>query len=168
MSWSDALRRTLLAGLMLGVAATLGACSFTPVYSGALASQPSLNLAYAKPTSRLEQIIYQDLSLRFGSSTSPMASLATVSVASSAADMVVTTTTNPSKPVSISVTARLTITARDGSDTEPTVLVRTASAEYTRSGQVLADSAAATEAAERAARGAAESLRLAVLATQSR
>jgi len=168
MSWSDALRRTILAGMLLGVGATLGACSFTPVYSGALADQPSLNLAYAKPTSRLEQIIYQDLSLRFGRSASPTAPLATVSVASSAADMVVTTTTNPAKPVSVTVTATLTITARDDSDTEPTVLVRTASAEYTRASQVLADNAAAIEAAERAARGAAESLRLAVLAAQRR
>ncbi|WP_193337736.1 LPS assembly lipoprotein LptE [Devosia beringensis] len=168
MSWSDALRRTVLAGLLLGMGATLGACSFSPVYSGTLADQPSLNLAYAKPTSRLEQIIYQELSLRFGSSTAPTARLATVSAASSGADMVVTTTTNPAKPVSVTVTATLTITARDGSDTEPTVLARTASAEYTRSGQVLADNAAATEAAERAARGAAESLRLAVLAAQRR
>ena len=168
MSWSEALRRSVMAGLFLAVGTSLGACSFTPVYGGAVADQPSLQLAYAKPNSRLEQIVYQELSLRFGSSSSPTAPLATVSVGASGADMVVTTTTNPAKPVSIAVTATLTITARDGSDTEPKVIVRTATAEYTRAGQVLADAAAATEASERAARSVAESLRLALLAALNR
>ena len=59
-------RRIVLAGFALVMATALGACSFTPVYSGALASQPSLDFAYAKSTNRLEQIIYQDLALRFG------------------------------------------------------------------------------------------------------
>ena len=164
MSWSETLRRSLFSAVILGFGATLGACSFTPVYSGAMAEQPTLNLAYAKPNSRLEQIIYQELSLRFGTSQSPTAPLVSVSAASGASDMVITTTANPSKPLSVTVTASLTIAQRDGSDTPPISYVRTASAEYTRAGQVLADNAAAGEAAERAARAVAESLRLAVLA----
>tara|TARA_R110002020_G_scaffold80502_4_gene200832 strand:+ start:98 stop:610 length:513 start_codon:yes stop_codon:yes gene_type:complete len=170
MSWSEALRRTLLTGIVLAAAGTIGACSFTPVYSdaGALAGQSTLNLAFAKPTTRLEQIVYQELSLRFGNAVSPTAPLATVTVSSSAADLLVTTTTNPSKPLGVTVTATLTITARDGSAAEPVTYTRTATAEYTRAGQVLADNAAASEAAERAARSAAESLRLALLAALSR
>ena len=168
MSLSKPLRRAVLAGLVVSFGAALGACSFTPVYSGALAGQAALELAYAKPTNRLEQIIYQDLSLRFGTAPSPAAPLATVAAVSSARDILVTTTTNPSIPVEVTVTATLTITNRSGSDIPPRVYTRAASAGYTRSGQVLADRAAAGEAAERAAKGAAESLRLAVLSALSR
>lgn len=168
MSWSRPLRRIVFAGLVLGVGAALGACSFSPVYSGALACQPLLNLAYAKPATRLEQVIYQELALRFGSSDSATAPLATVSASASGADMMLSVTANPAKAVEVTVTATLTIAPRDGSVTKPQVFTRTASADYTRSGQVLADNAAAAEAAERAARSAAESLRLAVLAALSR
>lgn len=168
MSLFRTLRGTILAGALVGFGATLAACSFTPVYSGALAGQGSLDLAFASPNSRLEQVVYQELSLRLGRSTSPTAPLATVSVTSGARDMLVTKTTNPAKPVEVKVTATLTITARDGSDLPPQSYSRSASADYTRIGQVLADNAAATEAAERAAKSAAESLRLAVLASLTR
>ncbi|WP_240231239.1 hypothetical protein [Devosia lacusdianchii] len=169
MSWSKTLRRTAVIGLALGLGPVLGACSFTPVYSGALASQPDLNLAYGKPNSRLEQVVYQELALRFGpSSEAETAPLATVSVGSSAADMTMAATANPSKPMEVTVTATLTIARRDGSTTPPMTFTRKATANYTRSGQVLADNTAAAEASERAAKVAAESLRLAVLAALSR
>lgn len=168
MSWSKSLRRTAFIGLALGLAPVLGACSFSPVYSGALASQPLLDLAYAKPNSRLEQVVYQELSLRFGSSELPTAPLATVSVSASAADMALSATANPNKPVEVTAIATLTITPRDGSNTPPMTFTRKATANYTRSGQVLADTAAIADANERAAKAAAESLRLAVLATLSR
>ena len=168
MSWSKALRASLLTGMLLGTGAILGACSFTPVYSGTLASQPSLNLAYAKPKTRLEQVVYQELSLRLGESTAETAPLASVTVSNSATDIMVTSTTDPAKAVRMVVTAVLTITPRDGADSKPIVFTRTATAQYTRNGQVLADNAAADEASERAAKSAAESLRLAVLASLSR
>jgi hypothetical protein len=147
----------------------LSACTFSPVYSGALASQPLLNLAYAKPNSRLEQIVYQELSLRLGRSEAETAPLATVSVSSSAGGLgFLTATANPSKPHRVTVTATVTIARRDGSDVDPISFTRRATAEYTTNNQVLADTTAATEASERAARAAAESLRLAVLAALSR
>ena len=168
MSLSKPLRRIALAGLLLGLGATLGACSFSPVYSGALASQPLLNLAYAKPNNRLEQLIYQELSLRLGTTTSPTAPLVTVSASSSAADLALSQTVNPNKPMDVTVTATLTIQRRDGMTEEPLTFTRSATANYTRNGQVLADREASVEAAERAAVSAAESLRLAVLASLSR
>jgi hypothetical protein len=169
MSWSRHTRPIALAAILLATGAALGACSFSPVYSGALASQPLLNLAYAKPTSRLEQVVYQELALRLGSSTSETAPLATVSVSSSAGGLgFLTGTANPSKPYRVTVTATLTIARRDGSDIEPINFTRRATAEYTANSQVLADTTAATEASERAAKAAAESLRLAVLAALSR
>lgn len=168
MSWSKALRPIVFASLVLGTATLLGGCSFQPVYSGALASQPLLNLAYAKPNSRLEQVIYQELSLRFGSSDAATAPLAKVSVSSRGADIMLSDTDNPAEAMEVTVTATLTITPRDGSATPPQSFTRTATAGYARSDQVLSSRAAAAEAAERAAKSAAESLRLAVLAALSR
>lgn len=168
MSLSKALRPIALAGI-LALSTALGACSFAPVYSsGTLASQPLLNLAFAKPNSRLEQVVYQELSLRFGHSEAPDAPLAQVYVSSSAADTMLSQTANPEKPVEVTATATLTITYRDGSGKPPVTLTRFATAGYTRSDQVLADREAAREAAERAAKAAAESLRLGLLAALSR
>tara|TARA_R110002124_G_scaffold109676_12_gene262870 strand:+ start:9498 stop:10004 length:507 start_codon:yes stop_codon:yes gene_type:complete len=168
MWFSKASRRSLLAGLVLSAAIALGGCSFTPVYSGATGGQTALAMAYAEPTDRLQQVIYQELTARLGRSEAPTAPLASLEVTSSAGDMVVTTTTNPAKPMKFTVTANLTITARDGSQTPPRSFTRTATANYTRSSQVLGDSAAAQEAGERAARSVAESLRLALLAAATR
>jgi len=169
MSWSSALRPFLLTVLIAGTGLALGACSgFTPVYSGTLAEQPSLALAFAKPRNRLEQLVYQELALRFGSSDAETAPLATVSAQGSSGALGLSSTANPNKLSRMTVTAQLTITQRDGSSAAPIVLTRQASADYTTSGQVLADTAAGNEAAERAARAAAESLRLALLAALSR
>jgi hypothetical protein len=168
MLWSRSLRPIGLAGLFLATTAALGGCSFSPVYSGALASQPLLEVAYASPSSRLEQIIYQELALRFGSSEADTAPLASVSAVASAVGVGLSGTANPNKLNRVTVTATLTIVRRDELETRPVALTRHASADYTTSGQVLADTAAANEAAERAARAAAESLRLGVLALLSR
>lgn len=167
MSWSSRLRRIAAIGVVLGLAAALSACSFSPVYSGTLASQPLLDLAFAKPTSRLEQVIYQELRLRFGSDAET-APLATVAASASGGTVGLSQTANPNKLARMTVTATLTIVRRDGTSAEPISFTRVASADYTTSGQVLADSAAAQEAVERAGKAAAESLRLAVLASLSR
>ena len=169
MSSSRTLRRYALLGAIIGKLSMLAACSsFSPVYSGALASQPSLELAYSKPNSRLEQVIYQELSLRLGSSDSQTAPLTSLVVIPGARDAVLSRTDNPSKPMQASVVATLTITPRDGSGNPPKTFTRRATANYTRDDQVLADRSALDEALERAARAAAESLRLAVLADLSR
>lgn len=169
MSWSKTMRSLALTATLLVSGALLGACSFQPVYSGALTSQPLLNLAYAKPANRLEQIVYQELSLRLGSSTSETAPLAQVSVSVGLGGIGgLTATGNPSAPSRATATATLTITQRDGSTTKPLVITRVAIAQYSTNSQVFANNTAATEAGERAAKSAAESLRLAVLAALSR
>lgn len=170
MSLSKSLTRAaIVSAALLAVAVTAGCTSFRPVYgSGTLASQPMLNLAYAKPNSRLEQVVYQELSLRFGESSSDTAPLATVQILAPSAVSALSSTENLRKPMEVSVTAVLTIKSRDGSNEPVQMFKRRATANYTRSGQVLSDNAAAAEAAERAAKAAAESLRLAVLAEYSR
>lgn len=168
MSLSKALRPMAFAGLLLGMGLALGACSFSPVYSGALADQPMLNLAYAKLNSRLEQVIYQELSLRFGSSSAETAPLAKVTASRSVTTEARSVTANPGKPRAVTVTATLTITKRDGTQSAPVTITRSATAEYTQSDQIMANNAAVSDAEERAAKAAAESLRLGVLAALSR
>ena len=167
MSWSRLTRRIAFAGLIAATGTLAGACSFTPVYSST-ASKPVAALAYAKPSSRLEQIIYQDLALRIGTTDAPTAPLAQVSVSQSAAVMTRTKSVGFATPYELTVTATLVITPRDGGAAKPQSFTRTATAEYTTTGQVLADNAAQADAGERAARAAAESLRLALLAASSR
>ena len=75
---------------------------------------------------------------------------------------------NSNEAAAVTVTATLTITRRDGSTVAPVVLTRTATAQYTTNSQVLASTTAVNEASERAAKAAAESLRLAILASLSR
>lgn len=163
MSSSRLKRLALIVPLALAVAG-LGACSFQPVYSGRLAENPQLQLAYAAPKTRLEQIVYQELSFRLGESTASTAPLVSANVSSSATEPYLSKTLNPNIPREMTVTATVTITPRDGIDTKPITITRTAKAQHTRSGQVLADEAAMIEAQERAARSVAESLRLAILA----
>lgn len=166
MLWSRLFRPIAMAGVLLGAGAMLGACSFTPVYGGATAAQPTLSLAYAKPASRLEQIIYQELALRFGRADAAAARLAMVTVSTATAAIGMSATANPHKLARVTVTATLNISDRDGAN--PLTITRHATADYTTSDQVMANQTSATEAGERAAKAAAESLRLGILATLSR
>ncbi len=170
MWWSSGFRSFSLAAVLVAVAVPLAGCSFSPVYggAGAMAGQQTLALNYAEPTGRLEQIIYQELRLRLGSSEAPDAPKAMVTVVSVATDPTLANTTgtlmNDSRRVT--VTANLTIIRPGGA--RPLTFTRVATADYVSTNQVLATNAAADEAAERAAKAAAESLRLALLADLSR
>ena len=164
MSWSNRFRAGVFLALTLATAAALGGCSFSPVYGGRLAEQPSLNLAYAEPTSRLDQIIYQELAFRLGSSSLSTAPLVRVRASSSLGDIALSASVNPNIPREVTVTATLAIQRRDGVEEEPLTITRFATAQLTRNGQVLADQEAVIDANERAARAVAESLRLALLA----
>ena len=92
----------------------MSACTLTPVYSGRLAEQPLLDLAYAKPNNRLEQIIYQDLALRLGASDAPHGPPRHRHRLLGAGDLMLSRTANPNIPA-VTVYATVTITRRDGS-----------------------------------------------------
>jgi hypothetical protein len=168
MLWSKRLQILGFSVIALAAVPWLGACTLTPVYSGRLAESPDLNLAFAKPATRLDQIIYQELSLRFGSSDSETAPLASVVTSVSTVALVNTVTANPNKTYEVTVAATLTISRRDGTNERPIVVTRQATANYQLGVQILNDNSASIEATERAAKAAAESLRLAVLAALSR
>ena len=165
MLFSRLPRRIAIATALVGFGAALAACSFSPVYSDVSSSSPAgLEVAYAKPNNRLEQIIYQELGLRLESS-SPKAGMVTVAASTQGGDIMLSATNNPRKSAETTVTATLTLKTADRPALQVT---RKATAGYTRSGQILADQAAATEAGERAALSVAEALRLAVLASLTR
>ena len=127
MSWSRHSRSIVMVGFMLASGALLGSCSFQPVYSGTLAANPTLDIAYAEPTSRLEQIIYQELELRLGSSPSAVAPLASVTVSQSSGGIAaMTSNPGPNAQTRIAVTATLTFTRRDGNLAKPLVISRSA------------------------------------------
>ena len=165
MLFSRLPRRIAIATALVGFGAALAACSFSPVYSDVSSSSPAgLEVAYAKPNNRLEQIIYQELGLRLESS-SPKAGMVTVAASTQGGDIMLSATNNPRKSAETTVTATLTLKTADRPALQVT---RKATAGYTRSGQILADQAATTEAGERAALSVAEALRLAVLASLTR
>ena len=167
MSLSKLRPLALIVSLAL-VSTTLAACSFQPVYSGKLAENPQLQLAYAEPATRLDQIVYQELAFRLGKTTSPKAPLVSVVVSASSGSPYLSITVNPNAPYEATATATLTVTPRDGVDEKAITITRTAKAQFTQTSQVLTNQAAITEAQERATRAVAESLRLALLAALGR
>jgi len=130
----------------------LAACTLSPVYSDRASADGAFNLAFASPSSRLEQIVYDQLVARFGRSLSPDALLVGVAVSSSAI--------TPG-PGSVGLQGVITLTNQSGQTVYSGI--RTASASYTGSGQSLAGQQAANEAAERAALQLAESIRVTLI-----
>lgn len=164
---SKAVRPWALAAALAATAA-VGGCTLTPVYSDANQARSLVQFAYAAPSNRTEQIIYNDLGLRFARSDSPTAPLVAVSASPGGQSLALSSTVNPNKPNQAIVTANLTITPRDGSTTPVVTLTRTASAGYTSNSQAEANAAAFIGASEQAAHAVAEQLRLAILATLAR
>jgi hypothetical protein len=162
-SFSRAARTALVAVALL---VPLAACSgLRPVYSDAGLGAQRVDVAYAAPGNRLEQIIYQDLALRLGKA-SGAAPLVTISVSSSSANLTNNTITSPTTPKKVTVSANLTVTAADG-----TVLftgARSQTADYTTDAQALANQQALASAEKQAALLLADTLRLQIIAALSK
>jgi LPS-assembly lipoprotein len=137
-----------------------GCTGFRPVYgeTGVLSSRIALH--YSKPSSRLEQIIIQDLALRLGSSSDPDAPQVTISAYPGARALTRTNVVKPVTQYEVAVTANYSIVANGQIVATGT---RRASASYTTGGQVLADEAAYKDAVERAGHEVAEAIRLGIL-----
>lgn len=156
------LRRGLLTALLLVPGLVLAGCSgLTPVYGERGLIQQRLELAYSEPETRLDQIVIQDLALRLGKGGGPDAPLVTITTSTGGRDLTQTNVTKPRTEREVQVSVSYTLVADGaivGSGT------RRATAAYFTVGQVLADDAAYHDALERAARAAAETVRLSLLA----
>jgi LPS-assembly lipoprotein len=168
MSWSDAAANALKPLLFISLLLVLAGCSgFRPVYGDPATDARQYAFAYAEPASRLDQIIYTELRLRLGPpSTDPDAIRVAVSTTSGARGLTRTAVAKPMTNLEMLVSTAISVTRADG-----TVLftgTRSTSAFYTSAGQVLADVAAQTEAAERGAKALADSVRLTILGAVSK
>jgi hypothetical protein len=163
--WSpERVCRNAFAALAFSLPAlALAGCTLTPVYSDAVATQAKLRFHYIEPNNRLEQIVYQELALRFGGDAGEGAQRLRISVGQSARDLTISATNNPVDARQVTVNGTASVVSADGSTLLLTIR-RTASADYETNGQVFADREARNEAAERAARELAESLRLGLIA----
>ncbi|MEP7240918.1 MAG: LPS assembly lipoprotein LptE [Devosia sp.] len=160
MWWSEA-RRSLLV-LTLVLAPVLSACAgFTPVYGPSGIASREVPLAYAAPANRLEQIIYQDLALRLGKASGPAPTL-DVDVTQASRDLTANDTlTLPATQQQMVVTAKIRLTDLNGKTLFSGS--RSASADYTANSQGFASREAADDAARRAAKSLADTIRLTIL-----
>ena len=149
--------------LALAVVPALSACSgFTPVYGTGQFTTDRVALAMSPPTNRTEQLIYQDLALRFDRTQSGAPKL---SVSTTISNVQVTSDQNvvntPRRPFQVTVSAAITLTDPDGK-----VLfkgTRAQSADYDAGPQILSNNQATNDAASRAAHLLADTIRLTVL-----
>jgi LPS-assembly lipoprotein len=167
MSLSSPKRHPLMPRLaaLLGaamVASIVAACSFSPVYS-TRTNSGSLTLDFPEPTDRLQQIVYQELAFRLGSSESPDAPDISVSISASAAE-VGRTAGGVQKPYQMTATANVTVSDPTQDGKVLSSFTRSASASYETTEQALGNQAAVREARERAAKAVTEMIRLKLLA----
>jgi hypothetical protein len=155
-----------LIALGLFGALSLSACSgFTPVYGERGLSAERQAFQYADPKSRLEQIIYQELVLRFGRSTDPGRPLVRITTSTSDAELTKSDVLRPSRAKQVTVTALIEVVDADGKLLLKTT--RSAAAPYMSDSQALAASEAEKAAYEQAARALADTIRLTLLGTLS-
>jgi LPS-assembly lipoprotein len=168
MSWSSRaagwLGRVAAPVLLVLVAACSG---FHPLYGDGGVQPGRYAFHYAEPGSRLDQVIYTELRLRLGpSSDAPDA--VQVSVRTSAGSHALTSTATSKAATANEVIVTATATAITPAGEIIFSGTRSSSATYQTFGQVLADTEARTEAAERGATALADSLRLAILGALAR
>jgi hypothetical protein len=168
MSSSRHLVRAAFIALALSATAALSGCTgLHPVYGQPAAGVERYAFTYAAPVSRLDQVIYNDLRLRLGPhSSAPDALRVTITASNAGRVLTETNVTRPSTAWEMTVTANVKVVDDKGKVVFSGI--RKASANYQVVGQVLADSAAAQDAAERAAHAVAETVRLTLISELER
>lgn len=155
-------RRATTLALLVLVGLSVAGCSLHPVCGdnaiGAKAT--ALQFSFADPTSRLEQIVYQELRFRFSETTDPDAPRITIRTTSTAALLTTVAAPGARRSLNSTVTGTMTVTVGDA-----TVYgaKRVAMAGRQSLGGVLSDTQTRLDAEESAAKSVAESLRLAIL-----
>jgi hypothetical protein len=161
--WSSKLllRNAFVALTLVGATALAGCTGLTPVYGERGIGTERHPLNYAKPNSRAEQIIYQELALRFGRANDASSPTVRIATSSYGRDLTRSNVVRPTDQKEMVVTAQIELVGADGS-----VILsanRSAAALYTTDSQALAASEAEREATDRAARALAETVRLTLL-----
>lgn len=170
------LNRSFVAlALVLG-AMNVSACSFMPLYGNRDAVEApipqtvtrpvpvSTVMSYTKPHSRIEQIIYQDLTFKLGRTENTEAKLVSVIASQSTRRVGRTSSGSPATTYELTVIASLSVIGGTDGTESLFSTTRRATATYTTNGQTLADRQAVEDASERAAIAVAQILRLAMSA----
>jgi hypothetical protein len=158
-SFSLSIRASLLAAALAATAALAGCTGLTPVYGDHGADQ-AMALNFAAPNSELEQLVYQDLTRRFGTSDAPDAPQVSISVSTAARDLAQSVNRDPAVNELMTATGIIKIT-RGG---HPVLTaVRQATAPFTTNSQVLADNSAQVAAGQQAAHALADTLELTII-----
>ncbi|MDB5506920.1 MAG: hypothetical protein JWR75_1558 [Devosia sp.] len=160
MSLSRKTARNVLMALGIMATAMISGCTMAPVY-GDIAAPTRYAIAYAKPSSRLEQIVYQELALSLGESTAIDAPVLLVRVRVSTRKLTESSVGNSFQSYEATAVASYSLSRGDTVIASGT---RDATASYESSPQVLAGRSAAGEAGERAAKAVADSIRLSLIA----
>lgn len=165
--WSPkvALRSALIALGLSGALVLAGCTGLTPVYGERTLATEKQAFRYAEPTNRLEQVIYQELVLRFGRSADPSRPVVKITTTGTDDDLTRSDVLRPSEARQATVTAVIEVTGGDGQMLLKTT--RSAAAPYMTDSQALAASEAEKAAYEQAARALAETIRLTLLGTLS-
>jgi len=166
-SYNSLLRSGLLASAF-AVTALLSACSgFTPAYTD---QNSTTALHFADPNNPLEQIVYQDLARRFGTTDNPDAPQVSVTVSNYARPLTQSVTENPATHAAIADPAANYLMTATGvvritHNGQPVLTAtRQATATYTVASQVIGDYTAQSAAGEQAAHALAETLELTIMA----
>ena len=159
MSFAKVLRAFCL-GVALVATGLLAGCTLTPVYGDVAVSGQSVALSYAEPQTRLEQLVYRTLSARLGAPNAAAPQFS-AEVSSSATRIGLSDVAGPVSEYQLTVTITYRV-ERDSAELASGT--RSATAGYRTNGQIIADDAARTAAEEQAAKAAAETVRLALLA----
>jgi LPS-assembly lipoprotein len=161
MSLSSLSLRAAMMTFALGAAVSLSACNgLTPVYGNNGAEQ-AMQLQFAEPNNPLEQLVYQDLQRRFGTSDSPDTPQVSVSVTAATRDLAQSASGDPAAANEL-VTASGVLHITRGGQSILTAS-RQATATYSTDTQVLASNSAADAAQEQAAHALADTLTLTIM-----
>ncbi len=160
-----AVRNALIALSILGATGLAGCTAFTPVYGERGIGTERNAFRYAEPANRLEQIIYQELVLRFGRTADPASPTVRISTSKYTRDLTKSGVSRPAEQREAVVSATIELVDADGKVVLKTS--RSASTYYTTDSQALAASEAELAAFERAARELAETVRLTLLGALS-
>lgn len=167
MLLSSGVTRRAVLGLAFAAGLLLAACSsVTPLYRSATVGPLTTGYRYFTPTSRLEQILLRELTLKLGPAATEGPRVE-VSLAERTADLTSDELTSvPRDANQVTVTARIAVYDADGK--QVFAGTRSQSADYTTGASVLPNNEARRSAGEKAVRLLADSVRLTVLGALGR
>ena len=157
-----------VAALLVSVLALAG-CTIRPVYSGPDIDRMAWAFQYDEPANRLAMVVRDELSIHFPPTHDPSAPRLRITASQSNRDLTISGLNTSGKTILPSgkdngqATVRVTATVLNDSGVIFTA-TRFAAADYQTNRQVFGNSETRIEAGERAAKEAAESLRLALMA----